>query len=199
MDKRAQIGKIITTFPVIISIFIIMAGFIALSVAGRVILAPESISASAPNFVKNSYLTDEKIGSFSVPNRYVLIDNNKRRIADVLIEMKDSARENDEFILALTDAEKNFGEKFENGQCLLLYTSEMSIPIFLFGKKGEMRQSIDDYSMYYSHENCKRILVEPNKKVMHEGSVKIEYYYGSCFKKIAEIDIFNCEDGLRNE
>ncbi len=197
MDKRAQIGKIITTFPVVISIFIIMAGFIALSFAGRVILAPESIRGSVPSFVKSSYLNGE-IGSFSLPNRYVLIDGGKKRIADVLIDMKDSARESDEFIVALIEAEKNFGEKFEKGQCLLLYTSEMSVPIFLFGNKGEMRQSIDDSSMYYSHENCKRILVEPNKKIVYEGNVKIESYYGSCFKKIAEIDIFNCEEELKN-
>src|SRR3989344_6761892 len=87
MNKKAQLGKIITALPVMFAIFLVMAGFVLLSVSARGVISPQAFKSDVPLFVYTSYLGQD-LGKTLIYERYILVDNKVTKIKDELLRVR---------------------------------------------------------------------------------------------------------------
>lgn len=166
LNKKGQIDKIITAFPVLLLVFLLMGIFIFLSFSVKVIKKP-----AFPEII----LEDQFIEKNNILLKEVEIDNKKYSVIEGLYSIGyiDGPQQQNE-------KERNFYSKFTpqlvklaSESCLILLTSKNYIfvhkGIFDLGNKDRV---ISDYkaSGKLRHLNL----------IINEKDSFIDYYYGGC-------------------
>jgi hypothetical protein len=211
-NKKAQMGKIITAFPVIVSLFIIMAGFIIITLFMKASFGPSALSTLEPSFVRTQYLNEESLGGGGILMETISINNENLMILYALLELKKRIHTipvdfdgnvipyYNEFIKGLQMYDVASAVRFEPSQCIYLHmnnlgTDESRYPLFLYGVKGNMQLAYNPGD-YYDPTRC-TVLGDVVTSV-RIGEHSFVYYYGSCKQGTPQEDI-SCIGGRDNE
>ncbi|MBX4211922.1 hypothetical protein KW787_00500 [Candidatus Pacearchaeota archaeon] len=197
--KRGQIAKIISGFPVILSVGLIMAVFIFMSVGLR--------SAHGVPFHPEVSLQ----GASDLPLQNIEFQGKQQSVFSALIFIKqESEKSKDDRMRELYKEMIQSLQKFDSlnkgDGNICLWTDLNSIKVnradsafrlFLTGTHGNLNIVDSLPASYYNPDNCKFIGEDPNLKTytfsISGQSQKIQYYYDVCKKKESDKEIFDCK------
>ena len=144
MNRKGQLGQIITSFPVLLLVlvimvlFVIVAGFI--SAFGGV---EESVSVHGIEEINSKILLEMFLGD------YVLVDGKKEKIEDAILEMSNSGLIVKGELAKLI--KQRFGEKYDcrEGNNLLIFLSESGKGVPDFSERAYVEEVDYDLPVNY--------------------------------------------------
>jgi hypothetical protein len=144
MNRKGQLGQIITSFPVLLLVlvimvlFVIVAGFI--SAFGGV---EESVSVHGIEEINSKILLEMFLGD------YVLVDGKKEKIEDAILEMSNSGLIVKGELAKLI--KQRFGEKYDcrEGNNLLIFLSKSGKGVPDFSERAYVEEVDYDLPVNY--------------------------------------------------
>ncbi|HLC31736.1 MAG TPA: hypothetical protein VJK51_03635 [Candidatus Nanoarchaeia archaeon] len=222
-NRAGQLGKIVTALPVLLGLFVVLAGFILLATAGKGLLLGDSgsFASSTPNYVLVRAVSEgAEVGGIDLLEWSIRVQGETFGVRRALAKWKGLSGSTPvdqtkvrEFYYSLEDgliaAEQGNLQRPTGERCLFIQvfgasSFEQTSRSFIFlyrgtqqisGGEDRVARSAVGPGSFFDPVSC-MFIGELQQEATIDGS-KVVYYYGTCKKDDGGRDIADCRRNKR--